>query len=144
MEAPCCCGRRKRGQGSWTGSWGRCLPNGLALLETFVESYDRPPKKLGREAAAILKRVLDHLTMVWPKVKITLRGDSHFSTPEVHDSCDGYGIDFITASNFDTIQLRVLKVGARVREQATKVRLHFATSYLKELMKTVVFINLLA
>ena len=33
--------------------------------------------------------------MVWPKTKITLRGDSHFSTPEVHDLCDGYGIDFI-------------------------------------------------
>ena len=106
-----------------------------ALLETFIESYDRPPKKLiididdtddpthgsqqltlfhayydeycylpvhlyeaasgklmttvlrpgrrirGREAAAILKRVLDHLILVWPKTKITLRGDSHFSTP---------------------------------------------------------------
>ena len=122
---------------------------GKALLETFIESYDKPPRKLildiddtddpthgsqqltlfhayydeycylpihlyegetgklittllrpgrrirGREAAAILKRVLDHLIMVWPKTKITLRGDSHFSTPEVHDLCDGYGIDFI-------------------------------------------------
>ncbi len=44
-----------------------------------------------------------------------------------------------TTSNFDTIQLRVLKVGARVREQATKVRFHFPTSYpLKDLMRTVV------
>ena len=306
---------------------------GKALLETFIESYDKPPKKLildiddtddpthgsqqltlfhayydeycylpihlyegetgklittllrpgrrirGREAAAILKRVLDHLIMVWPKTKITLRGDSHFSTPEVHDLCDGYGIDFIlgqainkklkalgeplmelaaalaeqtdepvrlfdsfdyragswsrpriiiykaeitqgktnprfvvtnirnrtpkflyekvycargrmegfiknhktflhsdrtschrfpanqfrlflhsaayvlvhaikhigmqgtqwTTSNFDTIQLRVLKIGARVREQATRIRFHFPTSYpLKDLMKTIV------
>jgi len=307
---------------------------GLALLETFIESYDKPPKKLtididdtddpthgsqqltlfhgyydeycympvhlyegasgklittllrpgrrirGREAAAILKRVLDHLIMVWPQTKITLRGDSHFSTPEVHDLCDGYGVDFILgqainkklkalgaplmeqaatqaeqsedperlyttfdyqaqswrqprriiykaeitqakanprfvvtniqdrspkflyekvycargrsegfiknhktylqsdrtschrfsanqfrlflhsaayvllhtiqqigmrgtqwmAANFDTIQLRVLKIGARVREQATRVRFHFPTSYpLKNLMRTVVF-----
>ena len=306
---------------------------GKALLETFIESYDKPPRKLildiddtddpthgaqqltlfhayydeycylpihlyegetgklittllrpgrrirGREAAAILKRVLDHLIMVWPKTKITLRGDSHFSTPEVHDLCDGYGIDFIlgqainkklkalgeplmelaaalaeqtdepvrlfdsfdyragswsrpriiiykaeitqgktnprfvvtnirnrtpkflyekvycargrmegfiknhktflhsdrtschrfpanqfrlflhsaayvlvhaikhigmqgtqwTTSNFDTIQLRVLKIGARVREQATRIRFHFPTSYpLKDLMKTIV------
>ena len=45
-----------------------------------------------------------------------------------------------TTSNFDTIQLRMLKVGARVREQATKVRFHFSTSYpLKDLMRTVVF-----
>ena len=304
-----------------------------ALLETFIESYDKPPKKLildiddtddpthgsqqltlfhayydeycylpihlyegetgklittllrpgrrirGREAAAILKRVLDHLIMVWPKTKITLRGDSHFSTPEVHDLCDAYDVDFIlgqannkklkalgaplmeqaaalaqqteepvrlfdsfdyragswsrpriiiykaeitqgktnprfvvtnirnrtpkflyekvycargrmegfiknhktflhsdrtschrfpanqfrlflhsaayvllhaikhigmqgtqwTTSNFDTIQLRVLKIGARVREQATRIRFHFPTSYpLKDLMKTIV------
>jgi hypothetical protein len=306
---------------------------GLALLETFIESYDEPPKKLiididdtddpthgsqqltlfhayydeycympihlyeaetgklittllrpgrriqGREAAAILRRVLDHLLMVWPWVRITVRGDSHFSAPEVHDLCDEYGVDFIlgqatneklkalgqplrekaavlaeqtdepvrlfesfdyqaeswsrprqiihkteitegkvnprfvvtnicrrtpkflyekvycargrsegfiknhktylhsdrtschrfsanqfrlflhsaayvllhtiqqigmqstqwTRSNFDTIQLRLLKVGARVREQATKVRFHFATSFpLKDLMRTVV------
>ena len=121
----------------------------LALLETFIESYDEPPKKLildiddtddvthgsqqlslfhayhdeycylpvhlyegetgklittilrpgrrvrGRQTAALLKRVLDHLLMVWPQVKITLRGDSHYSAPEVHDLCDAYGLDFI-------------------------------------------------
>ena len=39
----------------------------------------------GAQAAAILKRVLDHLIMVWPQTHICLRGDSHFSTPEVHD-----------------------------------------------------------
>ena len=43
-----------------------------------------------------------------------------------------------TTSNFDTIQLRLLKIGARVREQATKVRFHFPTSYpLQDLMRTV-------
>ena len=41
-----------------------------------------------------------------------------------------------TTSNFDTIQLRVLKIGARVREQTTTVRFHFPTSYpLKDLMR---------
>ncbi len=306
---------------------------GLALLESFIESYDKPPRKIildiddtddvthgsqqlslfhayyddycympvhlyegqtgklittilrpgrrirGSEAAAMLKRVLDHLLMVWPRVRICLRGDSHFSAPEVHDLCDEYGIDFILGqavnkklnalgaplmeqaealaeqteepvrlfsrfdyqagswsrprqiiykaeitngkanprfvvtnirnrtpkflyekiycargrmegfiknhktflhsdrtschrfsanqfrlflhsaayvllhalkhlgmrntrwmkSNFDTIQLRVLKIGARVREQATKIRFHFPTSYpLKDLMRTIV------
>ena len=105
----------------------------------------------GAQAAAILKRVLDHLIMVWPQTHICLRGDSHFSTPEIHDLCDGYGIEIKhrgmrgtqwAKSNFDTIQLRVLKVGARVREQATKVRFHLPTSYpLKDLMRTIV-INL--
>ena len=290
----------------------------LALLETFIESYDRPPKKIildiddtddathgaqqlslfhayhdeycsmpvhlyeggtGKLITAILKRVLDHILMAWPQVQITLRGDSHFSAPEVHDLCDAYDVDFIlgqannkklkalgaplmeqaaalaqqteepvrlftsfdyragswsrpriiiykaeitqgktnprfvvtnirnrtpkflyekvycargrmegfiknhktflhsdrtschrfpanqfrlflhsaayvlvhaikqigmqgtqwTTSNFDTIQLRVLKIGARVREHATRIRFHFPTSYpLKDLMKTIV------
>ncbi len=51
----------------------------------LITTLLRPGRRMrGREAAAILKRVLDHLIMVWPKTKITLRGDSHFSTPEVH------------------------------------------------------------
>ena len=42
-------------------------------------------------------------------------------------------------SNFDTIQLRFLKIGARVREQVTKVRFHLPTSYpLKDLIRTIV------
>ena len=142
---------------------------GKALLETFIESYDKPPRKLildiddtddathgaqqltlfhayydeycylpihlyegetgklittllrpgrrirGREAAAILKRVLDHLIMVWPKTKITLRGDSHFSTPEVHDLCDGYGIDFILGQ---AINKKLKALGAPLMELA--------------------------
>ena len=74
------------------------LPIHLYEGETgkLITTLLRPGRRIrGREAAAILKRVLDHLIMVWPKTKITLRGDSHFSTPEVHDLCDGYGIDFI-------------------------------------------------
>ncbi len=306
---------------------------GLAFLEAFIASYDKPPKKIvldiddtddpthgsqqlslfhayydeycympvhlyegqtgklittvlrpghrirGSVTVAILRRVLDRIQEAWPKVLITLRGDAHFSAPEVHDMCDEYGVDFILGqavnkklkalgeplmaeamaqaeqtgepvrlfthfdyqagswsrprqiiykaeitngkanprfvvtnirnrtpkflyekiycargrmegfiknhktflhsdrtschlfsanqfrlflhsaayvllhalkhlgmrntrwrkSNFDTIQLRVLKIGARVREQATKIRFHFPTSYpLKDLMRTIV------
>jgi len=306
---------------------------GLAFLEAFIASYDKPPKKIvldiddtddpthgsqqlslfhayydeycympvhlyegqtgklittvlrpghrirGSVTVAILRRVLDRIQEAWPKVLITLRGDAHFSAPEVHDLCDEYGVDFILGqavnkklkalgeplmaeamaqaeqtgepvrlfthfdyqagswsrprqiiykaettngkanprfvvtnirnrtpkflyekiycargrmegfiknhktflhsdrtschrfsanqfrlflhsaayvllhalkhlgmrntrwmkSNFDTIQLRVLKIGARVREQATKIRFHFPTSYpFKDLMRTIV------
>ena len=209
----------------------------------LITAILRPGRRIrGREAAAILKRVLDHILMAWPQVQITLRGDSHFSAPEVHDLCDAYDVDFILGqannkklkalgaalmeqaaalaqqteepvrlftsfdyragswsrpriiiykaeitqgktnprfvvtnirnrtpkflyekvycargrmegfiknhktflhsdrtSCFDTIQLRVLKIGARVREQATRIRFHFPTSYpLKDLMKTIV------
>ena len=141
----------------------------LALLETFIESYDEPPKKLildiddtddvthgsqqlslfhayhdeycylpvhlyegetgklittilrpgrrirGRQTAALLKRVLDHLLMVWPQVKITLRGDSHYSAPEVHDLCDAYGLDFILGQ---AINKKIKALGEPLMAQA--------------------------
>lgn len=251
------------------------------LTGKLITTVLRPGQRVsGSQTAAILKRVLDRILQAWPKVRITLRGDAHFSAPEVHDLCDAYKIDFIlgqavnktlkalgeplmaeaaaqaektgepvrlfttfdyqagswscprqiiykaeiiegkanprfvvtsirrrtprflyekvycargrmegfiknhktylhsdrtschrfeanqfrlflhsvayvllhalkhtgmrgtrwTKSNFDTIQLRVLKIGARVREQATRVRFHFPTSYpLKDLMRTIVY-----
>jgi len=247
----------------------------------LITSVLRPGKRIsGIEAATILKRVIEPIRQAWPKTRICLRGDSHFSTPEIHDLCDEHGVAFIlgqaankklkrigqplmdqamalakktgetvrlfssfdyqagswthprriiykaevtdgkpnprfvvttirnrtpkflyekvycprgrmegfiknhktflhsdrtschrftanqfrlflhsaayvllhalkytgmlgtkwTTSNFDTIQLRVLKIGARVREQATKVRFHFSTSYpLKDLLRTIVY-----
>ena len=43
-------------------------------------------------------------------------------------------------ANFDTIQLRLLKIGARVHEQATLIRFHFATSYpLQDVWRRILF-----
>lgn len=43
-------------------------------------------------------------------------------------------------AQFDTIQKRILKVGARVRELATKVRFHFPTSFpLKEVFTRIIW-----
>ena len=43
-------------------------------------------------------------------------------------------------ATFDTIRLRLLKVGARVRERARSIRFHFATSYpLQDVWRTIVF-----
>ena len=120
-----------------------------SLLDTFIASYPKPPKKIiididdtedithgarqltlfnayhhdycymplhlyeghsgrlittvlrrgqriqGREAAAILRRVFAAIRKAWPKVHITLRGDSHFSTPQVHEVCQEYRLSFI-------------------------------------------------
>jgi hypothetical protein len=37
---------------------------------------------------SILKRVVGAIRRAWPEVLILLRGDSHFSTPEVHEWCE--------------------------------------------------------
>jgi Transposase DDE domain group 1 len=48
----------------------------------------RPGKRPGgEEIAAILSRVLKRIRKRWPKVRIVLRGDSHFSGPAIFDLC---------------------------------------------------------
>ncbi len=50
----------------------------------FITAALRPGKRpTGVENAIILKRVLKRLRSVWPKTHIVLRGDGHFSNPEL-------------------------------------------------------------
>lgn len=54
----------------------------------LILSVLRPGKRPnGEEIAAILKRVLKRIRQRWPKTKILIRGDSHFSGPELFDLC---------------------------------------------------------
>ena len=69
----------------------------------------------GREAAAILRRVFAAIVKAWPKVQITLRGDSHFSTPEVHEVCEEYGLSFILGQAPNST---LHELGAPLMEQA--------------------------
>jgi hypothetical protein len=55
------------------------------LITTILRPGKRPT---GEEIAAILKRVIRFLREAWPKTRMIVRGDSHFSTPEVHDLCE--------------------------------------------------------
>ena len=140
-----------------------------ALLDTFLASYPKPPKKIildiddtedithgaqqltlfnayhkehcymplhlyeghsgrlitailrqgrrikGAEAATILRRVFAALLKAWPKVHITLRGDSHFSTPEVHEVCEEYRVSFILGQAANS---KLNELGAPLMEQA--------------------------
>ena len=140
-----------------------------SLLDTFLASYEKPPKKIiididdpedithgaqqltlfnayhkeycympvhlyeghsgrlitailrrgrrikGREAAAILRRVFAAIRKAWPKVQITLRGDSHFSTPEVHEVCEAYRLSFILGQAPNS---KLHELGASLMEQA--------------------------
>ena len=50
----------------------------------FITAALRPGKRpKGAENAMILKRVLKHLRAAWPETRILLRGDGHFSNPEL-------------------------------------------------------------
>lgn len=54
------------------------------LSGRFITAVLRPGKRpTGAENAMILKRVLKRLRAAWPHTRISLRGDGHFSNPEL-------------------------------------------------------------
>ncbi len=54
----------------------------------LITSILRPGRRpTGKEIVSILKRVVGAIRQEWPQVLILLRGDGHFSTPEVHQWC---------------------------------------------------------
>ena len=62
----------------------------------LITTILRPGKRAkGHEIVAILKRVVKRIRGAWPNTAIMLRGDSHFSTPEVHEWCESEDIDFV-------------------------------------------------
>ena len=62
----------------------------------LITAVLRPGRRpTGKEIVAILKRVVAYLRKAWPHVRILLRADSHFSTPEVHDWCEGNQVYYV-------------------------------------------------
>ncbi len=54
------------------------------LSGKFITAVLRPGKRpKGTENAMIVKRVLKYLRAAWPETRIVLRGDGHFSNPEL-------------------------------------------------------------
>lgn len=54
------------------------------LSGKFITAALRPGKRpKGKENAAIIQRVLKQLRQAWPATRIILRGDGHFSNPEL-------------------------------------------------------------
>jgi hypothetical protein len=62
----------------------------------LILSLLRPGKRpTGAQVVSILKRVVSRIHRAWPHTKILLRGDGHFSTPEVLDFCDEKGLEYV-------------------------------------------------
>lgn len=62
------------------------------LISTILRPGVRPT---GAQIVMILKRLVAKIRAAWPKVMIILRGDSHFSSPEVHDYCEAQGLFYV-------------------------------------------------
>lgn len=86
----------------------------------FITAALRPGKRpTGIENAAIIKRVLRRLRAVWPTTHIVLRGDGHFSNPELMAlAYDDAYTDFIFGLTGNTKLARLAEphlVAARAR-----------------------------
>lgn len=63
------------------------------LIASVLRSGKTPTAK---EIISVLKRILRRVRTVWPEVKITFRGDSHHTKPEVMQWLEAHGVEFIT------------------------------------------------
>ncbi len=108
------------------------------LITTILRPGSRPT---GAQIVMIIKRLVAHIRARFPKVKIILRGDSHFSVPLVHDYCEEHGIYYVLGQAGNA---RLNALGASLLRQAkvlakqkdTKVRLFGSFSYQAKSWKT--------
>lgn len=62
----------------------------------LITTVLRPGKRTsGKEVVSILKRLVKHIRSAWPKVKIMVRGDSHFGVKEVLGYCDATSLSYV-------------------------------------------------
>ena len=62
----------------------------------YVTAGLRPGQRpSGKEARALLRRLIGALGTRWPRVEILLRADSHYTAPEVLDWCRANRVDFV-------------------------------------------------
>jgi Transposase DDE domain group 1 len=70
------------------------------LITTILRPGKRPS---GKEIVSILRRLVAYIRQHWPTVMMLVRGDSHFSTPEVHDFCDQRGLYFLLGQSTNDV-----------------------------------------
>ena len=101
-----------------------------------VLSLLRPGKRpSGKEAAAILRHVIDRIRRNWPRVGIVLRGDGHYAAPEVMELLEargcGYVLGLATNSRLKTAAGPWCEEAAlrRLASGRDKIRRFFQTPY---------------
>jgi hypothetical protein len=62
------------------------------LITTILRTGKRPS---GKEITMILKRIVERIREAWPGVGIIIRGDSHYSCPEVFDFCNEHNLKYV-------------------------------------------------
>ena len=82
------------------------------LITTILRPGKRPT---GAQIVMIIKRLVPYIRERFPNVMIVLRGDSHFSGPEVHDFCEAHDLYYILGQGGNS---RLNALGEPLMEQA--------------------------
>ena len=100
------------------------------LITTILRPGMRPT---GSQIVAILKRLVSYLRQAWPQTEIFLRGDAHFSCPQVHDFCEAndvyYGLGQTCNSRLKAMG-QSLMAQAKVLYEETGEPVQLFTSFL--------------
>ncbi len=88
------------------------------LTGRLVTTVLRPGcRAKGIDIVKILQRVVARLRAAWPEVDILVRGDSHFSVPEVHDFCRDHEVRFVLGQSSNS-KLKTLVESTLAQAQA--------------------------
>jgi Transposase DDE domain group 1 len=83
----------------------------------------RPGKTpTGVEVRGHLRRLVRRIRHHWPATRLTIRGDGHYSRPEVMDWCDQMGIDYVFGLPGNAVLTRAVEAAAddiRIRRAET-------------------------
>jgi hypothetical protein len=66
----------------------------------------------GAEVRIILKHVIKRIRARWPKVAVTVRGDSHYGRQEAMEWCETHGIDYVFGFGGNAVLAAMLREGA--------------------------------
>lgn len=101
-----------------------------------VASLLRPGKRpSGAEAAAVLRHVVERIRRTWPRIKILVRGDSHYGTPEVMELLEAQGCSYVFGLSGNARLKQIAQPWSddvatrRARLGKAKFRRYFQTAY---------------
>jgi len=89
----------------------------------------------GCEVRGYLRRLVRRIRSLWPRTRITIRGDGHYGRPEVMEWCEENGIEFIFGLPGNAVLSRLVEVAAddvrvrRAEAEAPIVRRYTETRY---------------
>jgi len=87
--------------------------NSGKLITAILRPGKRPS---GAEVRAILKRVLARIRHAWPRVKILVRGDSHFCGEPVMQLCESmHAVEYVLAVAKNSVLERLCEEGFRLK-----------------------------